>query len=417
MKPHPRLLSLTRPQKAALLLSSASGLLAVAVFIRMTSAGISSDVLTHAQIAKDQWDAGWWYTYTLWSPLLLLVSVGGHLVSLRVASVALLSLAVVLRVVLARRLACSWGIRGRAAIAMAAALLIATPILALHHPVLHAPDYSSSLSGAIYLGRFSAVVWHNSTMIACAPLVLLAADAARRSFESLEFRRVAEFGTVLAVSALMKPNYAMAALPVLLPVLLWRAHRGNVRGAGELSAMALVIAGPTSVVLLLQVVLVRRAPFLVPIRFTLEPFAVWRYYAASPALALLQSLAFPLVATIMVLLIKPRGQAWLGISWAVTGVGIAQLALLGERNRLTGLPIFAGNWFWGPHLAVLVLFLASGAALASAQDSESWVDSRGVSRVFRRFGPTFAWLVLAAHAASGALYVWRIFNYKSGFAT
>ena len=36
---------------------------------------------------------------------------------------------------------------------------------------------------------------------------------------------------------------------------------------------------------------------------------------------------------------------------------ITQLVLLGERNRITGLPVFAGNWFRGPHLALLVLFL------------------------------------------------------------
>lgn len=417
MKPSSRLPSLIRPHQAVLFLSATSGLLAVAVFIRMTSPGIGSDVLSHAQIAKDQWDAGWWYTYTLWSPLLLVASIGGHLVSLRVASIALLSLAVVVKVVLARRLAESWGASERGAVTLAAVVLVATPILALHHPVLHAPDYSSSLSGAIYLGRFSAVVWHNSTMIACAPLVLLAAGAARRAYESLEFRRLVEFGSLLALSALMKPNYAMAALPVLVPVLLWRAHRGSLRSARELSMRASIIVAPTVAVLLLQMVLVRRAPFLIPIRFTLEPFAVWRYYASSPALALLQSLAFPLVATTTAVLIKPRGQAWLAISWAITAVGIVQLALLGERNRLTGLPIVAGNWFWGPHLAVLVLFVASGGALACAQRSQSWLDSRGAARSIRRFGPVLAWAILAAHAATGVLYVWRLFNYKAGFAT
>jgi hypothetical protein len=254
-------------------------------------------------------------------------------------------------------------------------------------------------------------------MIACAPLVLLAAGAARRAFDSPELSRLVGFGALLALSALMKPNYALAALPVLLPVLLWKVHRLGVHTAGELSMKAAVVGGPTIAVLLLQLVLVRRDPFIPSLRFTLDPFTVWRYYASSPALALLQSLAFPVVATITAVIIKPRGHAWLAISWAVTGVGIAQLALLGERNRLTGSPVFAGNWFWGPHLAVLVLFLAAGTALASAQRSESPVDVRGLARSVRGFGPAFAWVVLAAHVCSGLLYVWRLFEYKSGFAT
>jgi hypothetical protein len=417
VKPSPRLRLLTRPHQAVLALSAASSVLAVAVFIRMTSAGISSDVLTHAQIAKDQWDAGWWYTYTLWSPLLLVASVAGHLVSLRVASIVLLSLAVVLKVVLARRLAEQWGANVRAAFGLAAAVLVATPILALHHAVLHTPKYSSSMYGAIYLGRISGVAWHNSTMIACAPLVLLAAAAARQAYDCPELRRLAGFGALLALSALMKPNYAIAALPVLFPVLLWRAKRLRAPRARELLMGAAGVAGPTLAVLVLQTVLVRRAPFLVPLKFTLDPFTVWRYYAASPAVALVQSLAFPFVATIVAMLIKPRGHAWLAISWAVTGVGVAQLTLLGERNRRTGVPVFAGNWFWGPHLAVLVLFLAAGAALASAQRSEPSLDDRRPARSVRRFGPTVAWVVLAAHACSGVLYLWRIFTYKSGFAT
>jgi hypothetical protein len=398
-------------------LVGASGLLAVSVFIRMTSAGVGSDILTHAQIAKDQWRAGWWYTYTLWSPILLLVSAGGHLVSLRSASIVLLSLAVMLKVALAQRIAEEWGASARVATLLAAALLVSTPIIAFGHAVLHGPEYSSSLFGAIYLGRISGVVWHNSTMIASAPLVLLAAGAARRAYESTEMRRMAGFGATLALSALMKPNYAMAALPVLLPVLVSRFHRVRARRGTELLLAATVVAGPTLAVQLSQMVLVRRAPFLVPLKFTVEPFAIWRYYASSPALALCQSLAFPLVATIAVLLIKPRGQTWLAISWAVAAVGIAELILLGERSRATGLPVYAGNWFWGPHLAVLVLFVASAASLAGVQRSHSWLELRGPARSIRRFAPTFAWIVLAAHACTGVLYVWRLFAYPLGFAT
>jgi hypothetical protein len=415
--PTSRQSSSSRHYQAVIALIAVSGLLAVAVFIRMTSPGVSSDILIHAQIAKDEWRAGWFYSYTLWSPLLFVASMGGHLISLRIASIALLSLAVVLKVLIARRLAEKWGASPVRAVALAGAVLVATPILALHHPVLHAPQYSSTMFGAIYLGRFSAVVWHNSTMIACAPLVLLAADAARRAYESPELRRLTFFGAMLALSALMKPNYAMAALPVLLPVLLWRVHRTHAPSVGELAKSGMAIAGPTVAVLLIQRVLVRDASYLPPLTFTVDPFAVWRYYAQSPALALLQSLAFPLVATVAAFLLQPRTHAWLTISWAVTGVGICELILLGERNRVTGLPVLAGNWFWGPHLAVLVLFLASGTALASAQRSAPWVESQGSTRSIRRFGPMFAWVILAAHVCTGVLYVWRLFVYDAGFAT
>ena len=126
-------------------------------------------------------------------------------------------------------------------------------------------------------------------MIACAPMCysLLARHDGHMSPRScVGSSGFGGFCTECSDEAELHDRCAASSFPVLL----WRAHRVRRHRGGELSMRAVAIAGPTLVVLLLQTVLVRRDPFLPPLKFTLEPFAVWR---------LLRSIAGPSAAAVV----------------------------------------------------------------------------------------------------------------------
>ncbi|MBI4934942.1 MAG: hypothetical protein HY828_13760 [Actinobacteria bacterium] len=386
------------------------GVLSLLVFVRMTSAGVASDLILHTEIAQKEFESGRWFTYTLWSPLIILASLNGHLVPIRSAVVVLLALAVVAKVVVSRHALVEWGASRRAAVLVAVGCAICTPVLGIGVPARNGQVVDGLLAGSIYLGRLSSTVWHNSTSVAALPLVLVAAIAAHRALTDFSLRRGALLGLAMALSALMKPNWALAALPV---VLVWgvTCSRRRLRTKWtRLLVWVIVGAVPTAIVLVVQLVLVRSDPFVVPSEFTWEPLRVWKFYAASPAMAWIQSLLFPLFATGCVVARRQRGVWWLWCSWSVMLVATLQMALLGERNRTTGAPIFDGNWFWGAHAAVLVLFLASAAALSSGARATN--DSP-----LQRALMNLAWGAFVLHVTTGAIYIARLFQLPAGFAS
>lgn len=399
---------------AALLLGTFAA--ALAIFARMTRAGVNSDILIHAAIARADWAEGRWFTYSAWYPLLYAASAGERLIDLRTASILLLAGATSAKVVLSRRAARAWGATSGWASLIALATFFATPLLAVGQDTINGFVYTSRVHGAIYLGQFSATLWHNSTSIASLPLVLAAALSARRMIDTPRLGTVVWTSAWLTLSALMKPNYALIALPVLTPVLLWISARTTNRRT-MLGYLA-VISLPVSAVLALQLVLVHLDPNVVQVALTWDPLRLWRHYSRWPILSTFLSVAFPLAATVAVRVRRREWDRWLLTCWTVLAIGILQVACLGERNRMTGLRTYDGNWFWGPHAAVLVLFVACGAALArpTHPDPNDGPSQRRASRT-RTTLTVFAWVLFAMHVLTGMLYVWRLFHYTNGFET
>jgi len=400
-----------RPSTTTVLIAAVAAALAYVIFVRMSTRGINSDILSHISIARREIAAGRWFSYTLWSPLIIVVSGNGSVMNPKTASVLLLTIAVAAKAVLSRAVIREWGAENRTAILCALGCIVATPVLALGDQALHGMTDTSVLSGAIYLGRFSPTVWHNSTSIASLPLIIVAAAASRRALASPALRACIAMGLWLAASALMKPSFVMASMPVLAPVLLWRLYRGPAGTRTRIACLAWAFV-PALLVILAQAQLIRTDPVIVVHRFVWDPLSVWRHYAASPLRAALQSLAFPILASVTILYLGKRNQWWLWCSWAVMAVAIAELALIGERIGSVGAENYDGNWFWGPHAAILILFLASVAALASAA-SVPGKTIRGWPRVLL----TCSWIAFGLHVATGVLYVWRLFQFQNGFAS
>jgi hypothetical protein len=307
--------------------------------------------------------------------LLLAVASGfsSDVARLTAAAVAVLSLLVVAKLLLGvgllRALADQAGapLTPAAALVAAVALFFVAPL-----PNWWRPD-------DIYLGQLSATIWHNPTVITLMPLAIAVfwgfvrnASEPRRSGELLT-------GALLALSALAKPNFALAFVPSALVL--------RLRRRPDLPGLAGLI-GPVAGVLAWQCYhalgsgLEPAGHGLVEIR----PLLVWSFCSPHPLLSTLLSLAFPLAVTAAVGR-HARHPGALLAAWLLTLVALAQFALLAEPEPRTG----DANYYWGVVPGVFLLFLVSIAELVAPGGPGR--PARGLRRA--------CWAILLLHVASG----------------
>lgn len=353
--------------------------LAVWVFVMLTSDDKPTDIMGHAKFARAFAEDGVWFNYSVWYPLVYFAGgANGDLDGMRVASVVLLSIAYVARIGLTY-VAVWWATRSRAwAFGLSAALGV---VMAVYDPAR--PD-------RMYVGTISPNIFHNSTNIAAAPLVILAFLLAVRMLRQLTVRSAVWFGTAAAVCALVKPNYLVAMVPVvavaLLGCLIARRRREPLAALGVLAGALL----PVAATLVAQYVAVFAAEDSTrESELVVYPLTVWSYWSERPVpVMLLLSAAFPIAVLLA------RGRAVLSdppllLAWGVYAVAIAQVGLLAEQWP-DGRIDLAGNWFWAGHSAALVLFLVS--AISATRIRNLWLRA-GV----------FA--VLGLHVVSGLIYL------------
>jgi len=234
----------------------------------------------------------------------------------------------------------------------------------------------------IYLGQLSPTVWHNPTVITLTPLALAAFWAFVGSAARRQGRHDASSGILLALSALAKPNFALAFAPA---VSLLRLRR-------PLSLA--VLLGPTLAVLGWQLYHARSialalAPWAGSL-LAIQPLEVWRAYSPHPLVSALVSLAFPLAAQAAVGRDARHPRA-LAAAWLVTAAAIAEFALLAEP----GPRLWDANYYWGVVPATFILFVVCAAELLAPRDAAA------PRAALRRT----AWALLVAHAASG-VFLW-----------
>lgn len=355
--------------------------ISIPVLIRL-SAG--TDIAVHAKIAVKLMEAGQWFTYSLWYPLVY-VSAGASAAdthSLRVASVVLLSLAVLATSLLSYRFA--WLVTRSAprSFVVAALLLLVMPLIDPWRP------------RSIYLGQVSPTVWHNSTNIFVLPLAILAFTTALELLRHPTRSRAVLFSVVTTVMLLAKPNFALALLPVMGIVLVVTLWRRNIRLSESvvLTLLAFVLPGLT---LLGQYVVVFSSTSTGVARdgLAIAPFAVWSLYSPNIAWSLILSIAGPAVATVALRTRSPWADSrWL--AWSVFAVAVGQMALLAETNA--GEVMGSGNWFWGAYTAAFMVFMVTAAELAGTRH-EGW----------RKVVAVVAAVLFVGHAVSGAVYAAR----------
>ncbi len=293
---------------------------------------------------------------------------------LALAANAVLTLLVLARVALALQLI-------RSLAAAAASPLGRAPALALGVAFFFvAPLPNPWQPTGVYLGQLSPTVWHSPTAILLAPLAL----AAFRALVLPGPARDGRAGLLLALSTLAKPNFALAFAPAACLLRLRRPR--PLAPAALLAPTLLVLAWQWQHARAIARALEPRGGGLL----ALEPLLVWRAYSPSPLFSALLSLAFPLA----VLAAAGRGlrhRGPLAAAWLVALFAIAEFALLAEPGQR----LWDANYYWGVVPALFILFVVSAAELLAAHSGGRLAAA----------GRRAAWVLLAAHAASGVV-VW-----------
>jgi hypothetical protein len=262
-----------------------------------------------------------------------------------------------------------------AAMAAAAALLVAGPILPL--------SVAESLS---LVGYFPPNPYHNATFTAAKPFciwLLIVAAAALHG----ERRSLAAAVAAVLLTAISKPNYLTCLVPALVAVAVTRrARRQPVHWTGVLA-----ISGVATLAVLVMRwfyaendVAVIVAPFVaLGFHTPIGPGLVWQ---------LLGAVGFPLT----VVLCRPRlllERRDLALAWGAAAIAFAEGYLLAEGPPRTD----HANLLVAASQGVFVLMVASVAALLSAGPALSAWRTRA------------AWVVLALHVAGGVRHVfWKM---------
>ena len=306
---------------------------------------------------------GWYYSFTAYVYQALYFLCGGSTVGIALFLAAVTVATLLLTEVLLRRMA---GMQGRNWITMAAALALN----------LVMPFYLKWAGSYRYVSYQSGNLWHNSTYL-CMRLLALGAllyyqGLAEEYREKITVRQWFDFALLLVVCTGVKPSFLTVFAPVLALKLLWDlCHGVRFKQVFLLGAAVLPACG---VVLWQNMVLFGEDT---GNGMTFDPWYTFSLHADRPKLAVLCSLAFPLVvlgASLMAATKREwqqlgviREDVWPGgiyqlrlnriylFSWLMALVGFAEALCLvetGGRSR-------DGNFLWGYLFALFWLYVVS----------------------------------------------------------
>lgn len=244
-------------------------------FYQQTLGTGGSDIPTHFGIARDIQN----YPYATYSILSAFVGglflAGANSLTVGWIAVVLLSACVALKGMLSFDILSNDNERS----VLPACIAIA---LAFVMPIVNWWNYKS-----VYLGQIAPTIWHNSTTVLVMPVVVLLFSASSRCLGAPSTRNAALTSGLCVLSAVIKPSYAIALLPVLVP---WYCYAALSTGMSRqrLAEHVAVLVGPVIGVLLVQWLLIASYTAI-----TVAPFALWALYSPNPAASLMLSLASP----------------------------------------------------------------------------------------------------------------------------
>jgi hypothetical protein len=250
----------------------------------------------------------------------------------------------------------------------------------------------TALRRNFYYGYFVPVVYHNPTQQLCKLFALWIWFRYCRDFLAAArppWRSAIGTGGLCVISALAKPSFLIAFLPLAGVIGLWDLLRWRVR---RVLVFGIAIALPATAVLLTQAVAFYGAP---GDELLFAPFAVFN--ATQTLYKLPLSLLFPLA----VLALSLAGglhfgdgtdgqRASLRAAWGLAAIALFATLCLAERSRLAD-----GNFAWTGQTAVFLLYVESALALAC----------RPAARPARVAG----WAAFGLHVVSGVIWYAAVF--------
>lgn len=296
-----------------------------------------SDLPYHISMIVDD---GWYYSFTAYAYQLLYLTGDGSTVGIAVFLAVVSTLCVVLTERVIRRLLK----RERTdALTLSAAMMLN----------LVMPFYLKMAGQYRYVSYQSGNLWHNSTY-QCMKLLALAAmllywKIEENYREKITVKQWLLFAVVLVICTGIKPSFLTVFAPVLACKLLWDLlHKVRVK---QVFLLGCTVIPACFVVLWQNMVLFGEDT---GNGFTFDPWYSFSLHADRPKLAVLCSIAFPLV--ILVFSIKELfcNETYLFI-WAMAGVGFLEALCLvetGSRSR-------DGNFLWGYCFAIFMLMMVS----------------------------------------------------------
>lgn len=306
---------------------------------------------------------GWYYSFTAYVYQALYFLCGQSTVGIALFLAVVTTASLPLTERLLRRMA---GMQGRSWATMMAALMLN----------LVMPFYLKWAGSYRYVSYQSGNLWHNSTYL-CMRLLALAALLYYQELEEeyrngITVKQWLVFALLLVVCTGVKPSFLTVFAPVLALKLLWDlCHRVRFRQVFLLGAAVL----PSCGVMLWQNMVLFGGD--TGNGMTFAPWYTFSLHANKPKLAVLCSLAFPLVVLGASVLAMTREQwrqlgsvkedVWPGgvyqlrlnrvylFSWLMTLVGFVEALCLvetGSRSR-------DGNFLWGYLFAIFWLYVVS----------------------------------------------------------
>jgi len=292
-------------------------------------------------------DDGWYYSFTAYAYQLLYLLFGkstiGIALFLAVLSVcSILLTEKLLRVLLETNLVPA----GRKGITM----LTFWSAFALN---LVMPFFWKMAGQYRYVSYQAGNIWHNSTYI-CMKVLALAAilcylEVEKHYEEKIKPGQWLLFAGLLIICTGVKPSFLTVFAPALALKLLWDLfHKVPIKQIFILGCSVLPACG---VVLWQNAVLFGEETGQ---GFSIQPWFTFSLHADRPKLAVLCSIAFPLVVLVCSLRELLRDKNYF-FAWMMTGIGFLEALLLAE----TGSRSNDGNFLWGYCFAIFYIFVVS----------------------------------------------------------
>lgn len=204
-----------------------------------------------------------------------------------------------------------------------------------------------------YVSYQSGNIWHNSTY-QCMKLLGIAALLSyfriEKNYRSkIDIKMWLLFAVVLVITTGVKPSFLTVFAPAMALKLLWDLfHKVSFK---QIFLFGCAVLPACGVVLWQNMVLFGEDTGQ---GFALKPWFTFSLHADRPKLAVLCSIAFPLVILVFSLkeLYKDKNYFF---AWLMTGIGFLEAVLLAE----TGSRANDGNFVWGYSFAIFYLFVIS----------------------------------------------------------
>jgi len=239
-----------------------------------------------------------------------------------------------------------------------------------------------------YIGKFSPNLWHNPTLLLSWPLIILHFAGVVQYLNRPGPGRLCQILLCEAFATIIKPNYTLALCGALPLTFLLSGFRSRVWL--KVVAFQLVIAG---MVLLPQWIVFRSGE---NAAMGVAPLAVVSERSSFVPLTFLTSIVFPLTVAVVLRRTVIMDRAF-QLAAVLFLVAAAQAYLLVEGATARG--VLDGNWFWGGHATLFLLFLVSLTALCRTTFVEMRRD-RGVYACWGAFG---------LHVVSGIAWLGKYF--------